>query len=303
MNKPAIAASMLLLLKVALASAQEADRPDFAQGTLTGDWNGRRAAWADAGVTLEGTYKVDHLNNLRGGIGKGSRDMTNLDIKLGADLDKLWGWEATRAYLHILDNRGASVNADKIGSQMGVSNIEVPVATSRIFHAWVEKSFMDERWALLAGLYPVDAEFSVVDSAGVFLHPAYGASQDLSQTRGPSIFNNSAFGLRLKWRSADKSLYAMAAILDGIPGDPDHPKRTAIRFDKGATAASASRKSAGHPRMRATTANTPLPNTPCNRPNTRRPTRSRGTPSWPPAYGATATGRTTSSTATRPAAR
>lgn len=231
MRKLTIVSGICMALSISPALAEEAT--NFAEETLTGDWGGRRTEWAKNGFTLEGTYKVDYQNNLRGGISKGSRSMTNLDIKMDADLDKLWGWESTKAYVHILDNRGAGVNADKIGSQMGVSNIEVPLSTSRIFHAWVEKSFMDDQWALLTGLYPVDSEFSVVDSAGIFLHPAYGASQDLSQTRGPSIFNNSAFGLRLKWQSADKSLYAMGAVLDGIPGDPDHPKRTAIHFNKG----------------------------------------------------------------------
>lgn len=227
-----LSAVCLLALSGNVMAADD-DVPHYADDTLTGDWGGKRSAWFNEGIALEGTYKIDYLNNLRGGIGKGSRSMTNLDLKMHADLDKLWGLAGTTAYVHVLDNRGSGINADKIGSQMGATNIEVPLPTARIFHAWVEKSFLDEQWALLAGLYPIDSEFSVVDSAGVFLHPAYGASQDLSQTRGPSIFNNSAFGLRLKWQSEDKSLYAMGAVLDGIPGDPDRPKRTAIRFNKG----------------------------------------------------------------------
>jgi len=62
--------------------------------------------------------------------------------------------------------------------------------------------------------------------------PSFGTPADLALTRGPSIFNNSAFGLRAKWLSADRTVYAMGALLDGIPNDPARPKRTAIRLRK-----------------------------------------------------------------------
>ncbi|MDP2811695.1 MAG: carbohydrate porin [Rhodocyclaceae bacterium] len=213
--------------------AEDELAPNFAEDTLSGDWNGQRTVWFKDGLTIEGTYKVDHLRNLRGGLGKGGSSMRNLDLKLRADLDRLRGWNGVTAYVHVLDDRGTGLNAARVGSLMGVTNIEVPVSTTRIFHAWVQKTFMEEQWSLLAGLYPIDSEFSVMDSAGIFLHPAYGPPADLSLTRGPSIFNNSAVGLRLKWQSHDKTRYAMGAVLDGIPGDPRRPKGTHIRFDKG----------------------------------------------------------------------
>jgi porin len=83
------------------------------------------------------------------------------------------------------------------------------------------------------GLYPIDSEFATIDSAGVFVQPPYGATADIALTRGPSIFNTSAFGFRGKWSSADRSAYVMGAVLDGIPGDPNNPRGTHIRFDKG----------------------------------------------------------------------
>lgn len=213
--------------------AGEGEAPNHAEDTLTGDWNGLRSAWHTQGIAFEAGLKIDQMRNLRGGIDKGGTSMSNLDLKLRADLERLWGWSGATAYVHVLDNRGSGINARHIRSLMGVTNVEVPVPTTRIFHAWLQQRFMDDQWSLLAGLYPVDSEFSVMESAGVFLHPAYGPSADFSLTRGPSIFNNSAFGLRLKWQSPDKTLYALGAILDGIPGDPNHPKGTHIRFAKG----------------------------------------------------------------------
>ena len=199
---------------------------------MTGDWGGYRTSAFKAGVVVEAAYKVDMLRNLRGG-GAGSTSMRNLDLKMHADMEKLWGWDGATAYVHLIDDRGAGINARYLGSLMGASNIEVPVPTARLFHAWVQQSFMEEQWSVLAGLYPIDSEFSVMDSASVLLHPAYGASADLALTRGPSIFNNSAFGMRLKWQAPDRTLYAMGAVLDGMPGDPAQPKGTHIRFGKG----------------------------------------------------------------------
>jgi porin len=109
----------------------------------------------------------------------------------------------------------------------------VPVSTHRVFHAWVQKDFADKQWSLLAGLYPIDSEFMVMDSAGVFVQPPYGALADLALTRGPSIFNNSAVGLRLKWTATDRSWYAQGAVLDGMPGHPAHPRGTHIAFQRG----------------------------------------------------------------------
>ncbi|WP_306603009.1 carbohydrate porin [Azonexus sp.] len=206
--------------------------PDYQRDTLTGNWHGLRSNLYQRGIAVEAGFKLDSFNNLNRGFGSASRSMSNLDLKLRADLEKLWGWEDGTAYFHLLDNRGAGINAREIGSLIGVSNIEVPVGTSRLFHAWIQQSFMAEQWSLLAGLYPVDSEFSVLDSASVFINPAYGVSADLALTRGPSIFNNSAAGMRVKWQASDRTRYGMLALLDGIPGDPAKPKGTHIKFGK-----------------------------------------------------------------------
>lgn len=227
------AACAFLLLAGLAQAADEASVPDYATHTLTGDWGGYRAAAFREGVAFEAAFKVDLIRNLRGGISRGGAIMRHLDLKMRADLEKLRGWEGTTAYVHAIDDRGAGINARHLDSLMGASNIEVPVPTARIFHAWVQKTFLEEQWSLLAGLYPIDSEFSVLDSAGVLLHPAYGPSADLALTRGPSIFNNSAFGLRVKWQSPQRTWYALGALLDGMPGDPDRPKGTHVHFRHG----------------------------------------------------------------------
>ena len=214
------------------ALAEEEKAPNFAEDTLSGDWGGSRSAAAKKGFLFEGLARIDAMRN-RGGIGNGGRHITHLDLKLKMDLEKAAGWEGGSAMINVLSDGGWGPNARYVGSQMGVTNVEVGApTTTRLFQAWLQQNLFDDRLAVLAGLYPIDSEFFTVDSAGVFLGPQYGTPADLALTRGPSIFNNSAFGLRAKWSIA-KTVYLMGAVLDGIPNDPARPKSTAIRFAKG----------------------------------------------------------------------
>jgi len=225
---PAFAAAFVLA-----ANAAASEAPDYAADTISGDWGGVRTRLHDAGLATEFVWKVDALANGRGGIQRGSEVMGNLDAKLGIDFDHIAGLSETTALIHVVSHQGGKFNSRHVGSWLGVSNIEVPTNTTKLLHAWLQKNFNDGRVSLLAGLYPIDSEFSVLDSAGVFVQSPYGASAELALTRGPSIFNTPSFGLRAKWVSGDQTLYAQAALLDGMPGDPNNPRGTHVRFDKG----------------------------------------------------------------------
>jgi porin len=214
-----------------LAHATEAS-PDYAATTLSGDWNGARSELWQRGIALEAGLKFDSLRN-RGGASDGGQTVSHLELKLRADLEKLLGWSDAIAYINTDTDGGAGINTRRTGSLMGVSNIEVPVPTTRLFHAWLQKGFLDDRVSLLVGIYPIDSEFFTMDSAATLLHPAYGTPADLALTNAPSVFNNAAFGVRARWHSPDRELYAMGALMDGIPNDPARPRATAIRFAKG----------------------------------------------------------------------
>ena len=183
--------------------------------------------------TLDLGYKVDFLRNTKGGIERGGRPISHVDVKLAADFEKLMNWSGGSAYVNFIQDHGGKVNARQVGSLTGVSNIEVASNTNRLLHAWLQQEFADGRGALLMGLYPIDSEFATLDSAGVFVQPPYGATADIALTRGPSIFNTSSFGFRGRWLSAGRSAYIQAAVLDGIPGDPTNPRGTHIKFNKG----------------------------------------------------------------------
>jgi porin len=228
-----VAAMIVLGLSAVPVLAADEAAPGYGDDTLTGDWNGLRSDWYRRGLALDLAYKWDMLRVASGGLQQGGRPIGHFDLRTRGDLEKLFGWKGATAFVNFIYDGGGKTNRDHLGSLLGISNVEVPVSTTRFYQAWVEQSFAEGELTVLAGLYPIDTEFQAVESAGLFVQPPYGAAPDLALTRGPSIFNNPAFGVRAKWLLNDRGLYAMGAVLDGIPGDPDRPKGTHIRFQRG----------------------------------------------------------------------
>ena len=88
--------------------------------------------------------------------------------------------------------------------------------------------------SLRAGLYDLNSEFDTNDTGAVLLNSAFGIGSDFAQSgsNGPSIFPTPGLALRLGWQLSDQWLLR-AALLEGTPGDPDHPENTTVRIDDG----------------------------------------------------------------------
>lgn len=83
---------------------------------------------------------------------------------------------------------------------------------------------------LLVGLHDYNSTFYSLESAGLFTHPSFGIGPDTSQV-GPSIFSTTATAVHLTF-SAENN-YLLAAVYDGIPGDPNNPRGTHVKFNSG----------------------------------------------------------------------
>ena len=130
LRSPLLLAAVLPLL-LAMPSAPAADEmPDFEGATLTGDWGGMRSDAWQRGLHAEAGYKADVLQ-ARNGSGRATRNVRHLDLKLRADLERLFGWQDAVAYFNVIDDRGSGANSHA-GSLMGISSIEVPVPTTRV---------------------------------------------------------------------------------------------------------------------------------------------------------------------------
>lgn len=189
---------------------------------------------ADDGITFGLLYRADVFSNVSGGLEQGTTALGNLDVKFDIDLDTLLGWSGVSMGLHGIASHGGKPNANHVGSSQGVDNIEVDTNTAKLFQAWIQKQWLNDKFSALLGLYDLNSEFYVSHSTGIFLHPSPGIGSEFAQTglNGPSVFPTSSVALRLSYRPTSET-YVQAVVLDGVPGDPDNPRGTHIQFNDG----------------------------------------------------------------------
>lgn len=183
-------------------------------------------------ILLQVTYTGEVMGNASGGLRRGTRYLDNLDIVFEADMEKLVGWTGAQVHIYGLYNNGRSIS-DLVGDTQAVSNIEAGTRALRLYEAWIDQKF-GETLSLKAGLYDLNSEFDALDTAGLFVSSPHGIGTDFAQSgrNGPSIFPSTSLAARLQWAPSD-GWAVRAAILDGEPGNPDHPGRTAIRLGHG----------------------------------------------------------------------
>lgn len=182
-------------------------------------------------VEIAVLYTADWRRNASGGLRRGTRYLDNLDLTLAIDAERAWGWRGATLFAHGLHNNGQTLSEDLVGDIQGVSNIETGVRASRLYEAWIERRFAADRASVKVGLYDLNTEFDTIETAGLFLNSSHGIGHDFSQSgrNGPSIFPVTSLAIRADYRIDDHWL-VRAAVLDGVPGDPDHPAATIIRL-------------------------------------------------------------------------
>lgn len=183
------------------------------------------------GVEIGLTASNDVLAVVDGGLETGSFFPGLIESSIAFDLGHLLGWHNAEVYLRGLAMHGADP-ATATGSLNAPSNIANSVPTVRLFEAWLEQHYFEESLSVRLGLYAVDGEFDVKESAAVFMNGGFGTGVDLAQSgqNGPCVYPTSCLGLRLRYRPT-RNVYLQAAVLDGVAGDPDDPFGTSVRLD------------------------------------------------------------------------
>ncbi len=181
---------------------------------------------------FEVVYTAELMGNAAGGVERGARYLDNLDIVFDADLERMVGWTGAQLWLYGLYYNGNSIS-DLVGDAQAVSNIETGTRAIRLYEAWVDQKFGDAA-SLRVGLYDLNSEFDALDASGLFVSSPHGIGTDFAQSgqNGPSIFPSTSLAARVAFTPA-KGWAVRAAVLDGVPGDPARPARTAVTLGKG----------------------------------------------------------------------
>lgn len=212
-SKQIAASALCAVLAGSPAHAQTEDPPPRSAGAPPWSW--------------DATYKADWLHSRAAA----SQWVGNLSLRANADAGALLGWDGVTLHGEALLNHGGKPNR-RIGSTQGISNLEVVESAARLYATWLEKDFGDGA-SLLFGLYDLNSEFYVTPASGLLIHPSFGIGIDFSQSgrNGPSIFPNLGLALRGKMQLGVDH-YLQVAVIDGVPGDPEHPGRTVVRLSR-----------------------------------------------------------------------
>jgi porin len=178
----------------------------------------------------EGKYIHDTWHVARGGVARGTENIGKIDVALAVDGGRAFNVPGLTLFARAIHDDTGAVSAELTGDAQGVSNIEAMSAT-RLFELWSEWT-VSANHSLRVGLYDLNSEFDANATGALFLNASHGIGKDVSQSgqAGPSIFPLSSFGARMRWSAAPGWSVQLAA-LDGVPGDPDNPKRTTVHLD------------------------------------------------------------------------
>lgn len=196
---------------------------------LLGDWGGQRKALAEHGLDMEFVATADLMAIVDGGLSRGVETPANFDMVFTLDTGKAGWWRDGTLQLYLLGNTGGDPSR-RAGDLQVSSNIEAP-DTFKLFEAFYEHRFFDDRLGILVGLHDINADFYVTEHSGMFLNSSFGIGPDVAQV-GPSIFPTTSPGVRIRLNWTPNT-YLMAAVYDGVAGDPNDPYGTHISFDHG----------------------------------------------------------------------
>ncbi len=182
-------------------------------------------------VEISVAYTGDVMRNTTGGVAVGSTYLDNFDLTLSIDGERAFRIPGLTLFVYGLYNNTARFSEAYSGDAMGASNIDAPRAT-RLYEAWLEYAFETRRSkSLRFGLYDLNSEFDTSDSRALFVNSSFGIGHELGQSglNGPSIFPVTSLALRFAVEPHDDWLL-LAAVLDGVPGDPADPTATTVRL-------------------------------------------------------------------------
>ena len=211
------------------AEEPEAEVPDvfWKRDTLTGDWFGLRDTLEKRGVAFGLDYTFDVLGVVAGGVSRKVATLDDWDLTMTVDAEKLVGWQGASFFVYGLGTGGRSPSK-YAGVEQAVDNIEAP-DTWKLYEAWYQQQLLDGRLSVLLGLYDLNSEFDVIETASLFLQSSHGIGIDYSQSglNGPSIFPVTSTAARVRFNPTEQT-YALFAVLDGVSGDPNDSHGTQI---------------------------------------------------------------------------
>jgi porin len=210
--------------------------PDTGSSTLSGETLGLLPnPFEGKGIKFTLTYVADALANVDGGLRRGAIYEGRVNAAVDLDLAKLIGSPGLLFHANAFQSHGLGLSAQYIGNLLPVSSIE-ELATTRLYEAWIEQKFSNDRFSIRAGQLAADAEFITAQYTDPFMASTYGwpGITSLNLPSGGPSPPLAAVGARVKAILND-NITLLAGVFDGNaagPGidDPESRDRYGINF-------------------------------------------------------------------------
>src|SRR4051794_29723330 len=187
------------------------------------------------GIKFAATYIGETLGNVSGGLKQGAIYEGRLNLAIDADFQKLLGLQQLTFHANMFQIHGEGLSRSNLQNLMVVSGIEA-LPSTRLYEAWFEKKWGDNKASLKLGQLAADSEFFNTKYTSVLTNASMGwpaiTSVDLP-SGGPSP-PLAALGTRLLVNVSD-SLAVLGGGFDGNqagPGtdDPQQRNRYGLNF-------------------------------------------------------------------------
>ncbi|HEY4787901.1 MAG TPA: carbohydrate porin [Bacteroidales bacterium] len=170
------------------------------------------------GFTFATTYTGDNVNNLSGGIKRGSCYLGLANIRIRFNTAEAGIWKGGQFYINAANTHGASPSSQMIGDLQVSSNIEAGNHTF-IQELWYKQSFGTTEFTL--GLQDLNVQFANTEYGALFLNSSFGILPTISGNIPAPVYPLTALGFSARWHTSE-SVAMSWAVYDGCPTDFDH---------------------------------------------------------------------------------
>jgi porin len=205
----------------ALAGAKDESAAEWIAPKWFNDWHD---GLANKGLNFGAIWIGDNIGNVSGGTSRGAIHFGRFDLSVDADLEKLVGWTGLKFYANTYHLYGRGLSRNYIHNLATISEIEA-LPESRLYNAWFEQSFFNNRLSIKVGQQPADVEFFDSQTDDLFINGTFGwpAIKATNLPAGGPAPPIAVPGIRVKAQVADK-VTVFGAVFNGNaarPGDGD----------------------------------------------------------------------------------
>lgn len=195
--------------------------PDTGKSTLSDETLGLLPnPYEKQGVKFTLSTIEETLSNVSGGLKRGTVFEGRTNAAIDLDLQKLAGQKDLSFHANVFQIHGQQLSRQYIGNLMLSSGIEAQ-STTRLYEAWFERKFFNDKWSIRAGQLAADTEFMTTRFSDAFINATYGWPTIFAvnmPSGGPSP-PLAAVGARLK-AELNEHVTVLAAIFNGDPAGP-----------------------------------------------------------------------------------